>query len=51
MWFHEIVGHTEREARSRSRFEAAVEAAIADLLKKLRSALLISPRIATYARD
>lgn len=51
IWFREIVGQAEGDARNHSRFEAGVEAAIGDLLKKLESALLTSSRIAIYSRD
>ncbi len=51
IWIHEIVGTAEGDDRSHSRLETAVEAAIADLLKKLQTALVTSTRIAIYSRD
>jgi hypothetical protein len=51
IWSQEIVGQAEGDARTRARLEAAVEAAMADLLKKLQSALVRSSPIASYARE
>ena len=49
IWIQEIVGKGEGDDRTRPRLEAGVEAAMADLLKKLQSALVTSPRVYNYA--
>ncbi len=49
IWSQEIVGQAEGDARTRARLDGAVEAAMADLLKKLQSALMTSSRVADYA--
>jgi hypothetical protein len=49
VWIQEIVGKGEGDDRSRSRLEAAVEAAMDDLFKKLQGALMNSTQVHSYA--
>ncbi|MCZ6480469.1 MAG: hypothetical protein V3U33_06605 [candidate division NC10 bacterium] len=49
IWIREIVGRGEGDDKSRSRLEAAVQAAMADLFKKLHIALTTSTRVYNYA--
>ncbi len=49
IWIQEIVGLGEGDDKSRSRLEAAVEAAMADLFKKLHIALTTSTQVYNYA--